>query len=244
MTKNTETGYAVSIANFNELVQYCQSLGASYNPAIAELKLAALQQYASDAEAQLTTVHSASAAYKDNIAQRAELYKDLNALTTRVRNAVQIYDILPQIQQQVVTFTKKLQGISSRKKATAESPDPDATTAATDPKTISTSQTSFEQRLNTLDKIVQTLANQPQYQPNEPDLQVTSLAALVQDIRTLNARVAASEITRKTALVILQKLLRDDDTSLRKLTAKVKLYVKSVFGSQSTECARLRKIAV
>lgn len=244
MTKNTETGYAVSIANFNELVQHCQSFGTSYNPAIAELRLADLQRYASNAEAQLTTVHAANAAHKDNIAQRAALYKDLNALTTRLRNAVQVYDILPQIQQQVVTFTKKLQGISSRKKATAESPDPDATTVATEPKTISTYQTSFEQRVNTLDKIVQTLANQPQYQPNEPDLQVTSLAALVQDIRTLNIRTAASEITQKTALVTLQNLLHNDDTSLRKLTAKVKLYTKSVFGSQSTECARLRKIAV
>lgn len=244
MAKISETGYAVSIANFKELVQHCQSFGNNYNPSVPELQLTNLQNYAATAESQLTTANTANASYKDNIAQRAVLYKHLDALATRLRNAIQIYNVLPQVQQQIINFTKKIQGTSTRKKTNTPSLDATGTNDATDPKTISTSQTSFEQRLNTLDKIVQTLSNQPQYNPNETDLQVNTLATLVQNLRSLNDNALTAEIDKKTATLTLRNLLYNEDTSLKKVAAKIKMYIKSVFGSKSAEYSRISKVKV
>jgi hypothetical protein len=51
---------------------------------------------------------------------------------------------------------------------------------------ISSSQLSFDNRIDNLDKLINLLGSIPEYNPNETELQVASLTTLLEDLRTKN----------------------------------------------------------
>jgi hypothetical protein len=72
---------------------------------------------------------------------------------------------------------------------------------------ISSSQMSFDSRLDNFDKLIKLLSSIPAYAPNEPDLKVEALTALYNDLKAKNMAVINAETPLSTARIARNEVL-------------------------------------
>jgi hypothetical protein len=200
MKNVSETGHAKNLAKFDELVSFVSAYGTDYNPTKSSLNLEALQTLLSESRLTLSAVNLALPAYSNVIAARDVAFKPLNKLVTRVMNALKAVDTSLQVDDNVRTLSRKIQGVRAKAKSTDEEKE---ALAAEGKKLveISSSQTSFDFRLENFDKLIKLLSSIPLYAPNETDLKVTSLTAMHQDMVSKNAAVIAASMPLSNARI-------------------------------------------
>ncbi len=228
MSKVYETGHAKNVANFEILISFVSGYGAVYNPSRASIQLAALQATAAAASTAMNQVNTSLAANNNAIATRAITFEPLKKLSTKMANALKATDTITPVIANMVTLNRKMQGKRASAKPTVEG---DATQS---PSTqISASQQSFDSVLDTFQKQVELLDSIPQYTPNEPELQVSTLQALYISLKTQNAAVIASQANLSNGRLARNETMYHAETGLIATAADTKNYVKSVFGASS-----------
>ncbi len=185
MASTSETGHAKNVANFETLISFCSGYGASYNPSKAAIKLPALNTLLTNAKASLTAINAGLPASTNAINAREIVFAPLFKLITRVVSAVDSSDVPKQVVKDVKTIARKLQGKRAAAKPDSVPDDPN-TPENESKKSNSSSQLSFDNRIENLDKLIQLLASQPGYAPNETDLQVASLTTLLANMQATN----------------------------------------------------------
>lgn len=234
MAKNSETGHAINVANFRDLITICTKHGERYKPAKDTLKLEALNTLYTDANAAINNVNAKAAAASQATANRDNLFEPLSKLITRIYNAFQTTNASQNDINNLRTVVRKLQG--RRAKAIVPPPmPPEGETAPTPPKTISVSQMSFKSRIENLDRLIEILIAEPSYKPNETELQVANIQSLKTELQ--NADIACTEANTdlQNARIARNNILYKDPINLVKTANEVKTYIKSVFGVNSPE---------
>jgi hypothetical protein len=234
MASTSEIGHAKNVANFEALITYITSLGAAYNPSRVAIKLAALQTQLTSAKASITAINAAFPAYSNAVAAREAAFVPLGKLVTRVGNALKATDASPQVIDNAKTIIRKLQGYRAKQKKTEPVPA-NAEATATEPKTISISQLSFDNRLDNFDKLIKLVASIPQYAPNEADLKVTALTSVHTDLKTKNLAVITAEAPLINARIARNVVLYATITGVFDISADVKVYIKSIYGATSEQ---------
>jgi hypothetical protein len=234
MASTSETGHAKNVANFEDLISFCTGYGASYNPSKAAIKLPALITVQTAAKTALANINSILPPYNNAIGEREAAFEPLSKLITRVVNATEATDLTKQAKEEVKTIARKLQGKRATPKKEEVAPNPENPTEET-PKSISASQMSFDQRIENLDKLVQVLAAQPSYTPNEADLSTAGLTTLLASLRTNNTTAVNTFTPVSNARINRNNILYAQGTGLVDLAGDVKSYVKSVFGATSPQ---------
>lgn len=233
-----ETGHAKNVANFQDLISFTTGYGAAYNPANPAIALAALNAKHTAATADLTAVNTALAAWVTAVNAREALFEPFSRFVTRVMNAVQASAVPPEVIADVRTIVRKLTG-SRAKPAIADDP---ATPEDESQASHSASQMSFDSRIENFDKLIQLLAAQAAYTPNEPDLQATGLTGLPvlhASMQAANLAVVNAYTALSNARIARDKELYQPTTGLVDLAFAVKNYVKSLFGAASPEFQQL-----
>lgn len=177
MASTSETGHAKNVANFEKLVAETTAFGENFNPSKATLKLTALNTQLATARAAIAAVNSAEPAYKNAVSARDAAFAPLGKLITRINNALKASDTTVQEDESALTLVRKLQG----RRATAKKTEDEKQAAAAEGKEIvqiSSSQMSYDSRLDNFDKLIKLLSSIPAYAPNEADLKVEALTAL------------------------------------------------------------------
>ena len=107
---------------------------------------------------------------------------------------------------------------------------------------ISSSQLSYDNRLDNLDKLIKYLANVTEYTPNEDDLKITALKDVYTDLEEKNK--AAKEIGEPltNARIARNKILYTPKTGLVDTALAVKKYILSVFGAATPEYKQVSKL--
>ena len=100
---------------------------------------------------------------------------------------------------------------------------------------ISSSQLSFDSRIDNLDKLIKLLTSVTAYAPNEADLKVTALTTLLTDLKAKNTAVITAEAPLVNARIARNDVLYKAGTGLVDTSVDVKTYVKSVFGATSPQ---------
>ena len=241
MSSTSETGHAKNVANFQDLISFCNGYGASYNPNKASITLAALGTKQTDAITALAAVNTNIPASTNAINQREILFNPLNKLITRVLNAVAASDVSKQVIDDVKTIARKLQG----KRATPKIPtiiDDPTTPANESQKSISASQMSFDQRIQNMDKLIQLLTSLPGYKPNEPELSIAALTTLFNNMIAANTAAINAYTPLSNARIERNKILYNEITGLVTVAANVKTYIKSLFGATSPQYSQVNKL--
>ena len=241
MASTSETGHAKNVANFNELIAFITGYGATYNPTKSSIKLTALQDLALEAKASIDTVNSALPAYSNAVSAREAAFEPLSKLTTRVMNAVKATDTTQQVDESARTLVRKIQG----KRATAKTTEAEKAAATAEGKDIkekSSSQMSYDNRLDNLDKLIQLLSSIPLYTPNEAELKVASLKNLYTDLKTKNTAVINATTTLSNARISRNETLYKADIGLVDTALDVKTYIKSLFGATSPQYKQISKL--
>ncbi len=241
MTSTSETGHAKNVANYERLIAEVTALGVTYNPAKANLKLPALNTQLTAAKAAVTAVNAAEPAYKIASNARDASFAPVLKTCTRVINALKASDTSDQTKADAMTLIRKLRGT----RATAKKTEAEKSAAAAGGKAIvevSSSQMSFDSRLDNLDKLIKLLASVAAYAPNEADLKVTALTTVYNDLKTRHSAVTAAEMPLVNARIARNDVLYKPLTGLVDTSVDVKTYIKSVFGASGPQYKQVTKL--
>lgn len=242
MAKNSETGHAKNVANLESLISVITGFGSVYNPSRQSIVLPALSTLFQNAKNALSLVNSASGRNSIAVAARNDGFKPLSSLATRILNALRSSGSTKQINDAAQSLVRKIQGRRATPKLTEE--EKAALTAdGIERKEISSSQMSFDNRLENLDKLIQLLSEVPQYAPNETDLQVSTLTNYYNKLKEANAAVLATENQISNARLSRNEILYKPDSGLVDTAAAVKMYVKSLFGATSPQYKQVSGLA-
>jgi len=225
MASTSETGHAKNVANFKDLIAVCTGLGAAYNPGKASIKPDALNSKFNAADESIKNLNRLSPVLTNAVNEREKLFAPLRQLAARINSAVASSDAPANALADVKTFTRKLQG----RRAVPKKDNPEGAG------NISVSQLSYDSRLENLGKLTELLGSLPGYTPNEPELAVAGLRALLLDLEKANTDVMNSITPVANARAVRNTELYHLQTGLIKVAADVKAYIKSVFTMKSPQ---------
>ena len=229
MASTSEVGHAKNVANFQDLIEFVTGYGATYNPSKNSLKLPQLVALKATAETKLTDVISKNTNYNNKVNERMVAFSNLKSLSTRLVNALQTTDATTQTINDAKTFNRKMQG----KKASASQTPTDPNAPA--PKTISTSQQSYDQLIQHLAGLKSVLEEESSYTPNETDLQVATIDAKIADLTAKNTAVSTAYTNISNSRISRNETLYTSDNGIFETASEVKKYIKSVFGASSPQ---------
>lgn len=241
MASTSETGHQKNVANFDELISFATGYREAYNPSKASIKIDALKTLSAQAKAAINAVSAAEPAYKSAVAAREVAFEPLSKLTTRVMNSIKATDTTEQVDENARTLARKIQGV----RATAKKTEDEKKALAEKGKEvveISTSQMSYDSRLDNFFKLIQLLSSVPEYNPNEKELKIEHLNTILDDLKAKNAAVVESTIPVSNARISRNEILYKENTGLCDVAMDVKTYIKSVFGATSPQYKQISKL--
>jgi hypothetical protein len=241
MTTFSEKGHAKNVANLGTMISFATGFGTGYNPSKQSITLPALYSLREEAQKSLVSLNTLHNNWSVAVEVQQHRFEGLNVLLTRILNSVESGDVSPAVRAGVKALNKKLQGTRIRKHATAPSVHATENPEEKLP-TISTSRLSADSRMENFEKLTQLLMEQPGYHPNEPDLQLSALQAMLADFKKNNEAVKTAQMLLSNARISRNKLFYDRETGLVKVGLDVKKYVKSVFGATSPEYTQVSGI--
>ena len=180
-------------------------------------------------------------AYKNAVSAREAAFAPLAKLITRVNNSLKASNSSSQVDDSAMSLVRKLQGRRSTPKMTEE----EKKTAEAEGKAvneISSSQMSFDSRLDNFDKLIKLLATEPEYSPNEADLKIESLTTYYNDLSTKNTAVINAAVPLNNARISRDQVLYTPLSGIVDISVDVKTYVKSIFGATSPQYKLISKL--
>ena len=241
MASTSETGHAKNVANFDLIIADVTSYGTTYNPSKASLKIPALTTLSTASKNAVNAVSAAEPALKLAKDARDAAFKPFSGLVTKVINALKATDTTVQVDETAQTLVRKLQGRRATPKKTEEQKKA-AAAAGEEIVEVSSSQMSFDSRIDNFDKLIKLLTSVPQYTPNEAELKLTALTAYLTDLKTKNQAVITAEVPLNNARIARNDTLYKKDTGMVDVALDVKTYIKSVFGATSPQYKKISGI--
>lgn len=242
MASTSEQGHAKNVANFEDLISFCQGYGATYNPTLNAIKVANMNTLKTSASTTLTSAISAYHAFKNASNSREIVFEPVKKLTTKIMGAVQACGATEQTIKDALTINRKMQGKRAKaiKAETSTAinaiPNPnDPPTELPDPKQISVSQQSYDSIIEHFEKLISLLTTITAYNPNENELKITALNTLLTSMKTSNTAVINAYTTWSNARIVRNDLLYKKVTGLVDIALECKAYVKSIFGASSSQ---------
>jgi len=236
MASTSEVGHAKNVANFQDLIAFVNGYGATYNPSKNSLQLPQLEALYNQASISLDGVVNKNTEYNNVVNERIEAFSDLRPLSTRLVNALDTTNASDEKVEDAKGFNRKIQGKRASKIETPVDPNQPA------PKTISSSQQSYDQMIQHFEGMISVLASEPSYTPNETELQVATLQTKLQTLKDTNAQVSKAYAEVSNSRLERNKILYSVDNGLVDTAGEVKQYVKSVYGASSPEFGQIKGI--
>lgn len=241
MNQISETGHAMNVTNFESLLTYIDSLGNLYNPSRECIKREALQTLLDNTHESMNTLYNAQSKYRLAVDERFAAFQPLNKLVTRVSNALKASDSSVQTDESVKTIIRKIQGKRAKPIKVSDHIDPE-TNEITEIKHISTSQMSYDSRLENFDWLIIFLSKIPEYTPNEEELKIESLKAIYTDLKAKNYLVLTTLSYLESERSQRNKMLYQPLTGIVDISIDIKNYIKSLFGATSHQYKQISKL--
>ena len=233
MSNQSEVGHAKNVANFFLLIQEIKQFGASYNPSNSDLLITNLETKHQTAEAAQQTLNSALPTFNASTNSRHDAFGTLSSTVTRSLGMLRASGASAAKVKNAEQWAKKLRGMGKSKAAIAAS-----TTG-----TISTSQQSFDMKIDLFDKYLAELESEPKYAPNEVDLTTVSLRNLHQTIDIANKAIKTAAPLVSFARDTRNTVLYNDTDGLVLLSKQIKEYVKAIYGFTNVNYKKVSGIA-
>lgn len=232
-----ETGHARNVAHFEDLISYCESFGAAYNPTRPDLSVASLNTLLAAANEALQRVAASRAALAAAVNTRQAAFAPLRPLATRIINALDASVASPALVRDARTLVRKISGRRAKALSVPEGAPP-----PTPETTVSVSQQSYDQLIAHFRNLIELLATEPAYAPNESDLRIPALQSLADALQAANAAVADAYAALQNNLIHRNNVLYTQPGALVPIAADVKRYVSSLFGASSPQFRNVSKI--
>jgi hypothetical protein len=237
MPSTSETGHAKNVTHFEQLISFCNGFGGNYNPSKATLTIPEITNLHATAQTELQNVINLTVDYNNVVNTRAITFEPIRKLATRLVNAFIVTDATTEMVKDAKTINRKIQGKRAKEIVTPTDPNTPA------PNTISTSQQSYDQLIEHFSKLITLLKSEPSYNPNEADLRIPTLEALLAKYREDNTNVMNAYTQVSNARISRDVILYKEKTGLVDTALEVRAYVKSVFGATSDQYTQVKNLA-
>ncbi len=242
MAKNNETGHAKNVANFAPFISTCKTFGVKFNPVKVALTTAKMELQLKAAQKMMNDLNGAHSAYTTAVTEREMGFNDLNVLVSSILGALESSDTPRGIIADAKSVIQKIKGTARSKKGSSAPAGSNAGGTTTPAKNHASAKKSFDNRLESLDKLIALLSSNANYKPNEPELTVAG-------IKDMQASLIATHNIAEVAYINLTEmrtqrdhLLYLDADNLFDVSKAVKSYVRSVFKASSNESKQLTRL--
>lgn len=238
MPQQFETGHAKNLAILHSYNQFIANLGPAYNPPMASIKLTALETLYNSAKAVLDLHKLATETWKVQTNKREIAFGGLAAFSTRILGVLRSTNAPKQTIDDFSSLVGKIRGDGRRLSGAGSEPPVGGSTAETEnpaPRARSSSQRSYDQRIEHFSKMILLLKAVPDYTPTEPDLTIAGLEALYTDLFTANSNATKAEADVRTARTDRNSALYAEGTGVIDLVKKSKAYVLGIYGRNSEQ---------
>ncbi len=237
-----ETGHTINVANYKSQIAFNAAYGSKYAPTNDLIKLTNMQAHCKLCDDATVEASKQEGIFGQLTKQRQIIFQPLDTLSTQVINSFASLDLDDTIIEGAREYNRKIQGT----RATPLKPKKSKTTEITDnpevPTTISASQQSYDNLVQHFEDLINWVAAQSLYKPNEAELKVAALQTYLAKLKKANKDVTDAEPTYKNALQARDVLLYAETTGLVDVVLKSKKYVLSVFKSKSAEYKQVSSI--
>lgn len=236
MSSKVESGINTCVGHFDLLTNICESFGSQYSPVPENLRISALWLQSTKVKQSIAAVDSALPVFATAEGARKDKFALLSPLATRVQAAATVLGLPDAVLTLIKETVRKIRGERAHKPV-------DNTPEGEPKKHISVSQTSFNEQIEHLSRLIALVESQPAYAPTETELSVTSLTALRDAMRTTHQAAVVAEIPLTAARQERNRLLYAPKTGMMATGLAVKEYVKAVFGTSSQQYREVRPIS-
>lgn len=220
----SETGHAKNLANFNQIILYCEGI-LGYNPPNMELSVVNMRTLFDDTTASFANVDSILTSFSNAVDARQYAYEGLRKLSTRILASLIASGADDKRIDEFKTLNNKVQGRPPKTKTNENA----VLQEVSEP--TSNSQQSYDSLANFFRQMLEILRQTPEYAPNITDLTLANLTTFGDSLYSLNSDVASERIAYSNALKERNLLLYNNEDSIFERSKLVKSYVKSLLGT-------------
>ena len=219
-----------NVEAFGKLVGICTGYGEQYNPGQPNLQVESLTNLLEQARCVLLNVSVAKTGFENATNNREVAFDEIDKLASRILAELKSTDALQQTVADARAMVRKIKGHRSIVNRPALSSEKSVQPAEPTPVRTRINGTDFASIVYHFEKLLQTLANEPLYQPTVADLQVAILQEKLNNLRTQNASVITTATELGKARRERNAMLYNRQGSLHSTAMAVKQQVRAVFG--------------
>lgn len=250
----SETGHSKNLTGLEKVIIQCISLDTIYNPSKEELQIPYLQQLHAEGRVILDQLIDAVSEEDIAINNRKIVFADLAPLATRIVNALAANGAKVETINDAKGIQRKIQGAraskpneskgntTESKTTTDASETPNENGASTDPKQRSSSQQSFDLKIEHFTRLLALTQRELTYNPNESELQIGALQNRLAQMREANTRVLYASSAAETIRQKRDTVFYDEETGICARAQQIKMYVKSAVGATSAVFKQINRI--
>lgn len=226
MASNIETGHGVNISNFKLLLDKC-AVVPNYNPSNPDITIPSMTMRWQTADGAHQTVITAVSQSKDPINQRELLFKPHDKLITRTLNYFESTKANKSVKKDAKGLADKIRGFKTK---IPKLPD-----GTPDPAHVSQAHLSYVQRQLAFKQLIDLLAADPNYAPNESEVSIATLQGLHTSMKTANDNIGTIIAPVQSARVTRDNALYKAETGLVDIALACKDYIISLLGARKPE---------
>lgn len=238
MASTSEIGHAKNLASFQSLIVCVRDYGASYTTNNPDLQLPQLEALLVEAQNALSALIIKRSNYDISVNNRQNVFSGLKKLSTRIMSALQIARADKRLIDDAKSYHRKMHGRRAKTKVNMEE---QVTTAI--PNRYSVSQQSYIQLVQHFEGLISILNHVPIYNPSSPDLQLSNLNAMKMELDLKTQAVVATESQLINARILRDNILYKRQNALVEIGNAVKLEIRTLFGHNSEEFNKIKKIS-
>ncbi|MBL7871163.1 MAG: hypothetical protein JNM78_06095 [Cyclobacteriaceae bacterium] len=219
-----------NVEAFGKLVGICTGYGGSYNPGKPNLRMESLTELLANSREAVRQVSTAKTELENATNKREVAYINLKKLVSRIVFELRSSQVLPQTLADAYVAVRKIRGQVLKDRAPVASTANEVAVEVTRKRTYGSDYSSVVYHFQ---KLIQTLAAEPRYQPGITDLQVPSLQTTLSELRAINAAVLNAVVAWGKARRDRNELLYTNENSLIAIARAVRQQVRATFGHNS-----------
>ena len=240
----SETGHAKITANLGRLNVIANRNNSIYKATNPLIKISAISAAVADGDKCIAAVSPVEKSYNLSVNKRRDIFITLSPTVTASFNFLgSLSGVDKSLNKSANTLMKKIKG-TNRKADKADTSTAQTSTSLTSPTTTtpaptrkkhSVSQQSHDMKIKNFREYIDVLKLIPQYDPEETEIKIATLIALVDNLKTTNEKVDADYSPYATALNQRDTILYAPETGLVAIAKMMKNYLKSLTKISATD---------
>jgi hypothetical protein len=228
-----------NMQSLDKVIRICTGLGGTYNPGQQNLRVDALINLLNNASNADASVSKARSEFEIATNTREVMFDGVPKLAARILSELKSSNVLEQTVADARTITRKMTG----RKASRD-PVPSEPAAQEQAQKRRARGQAFISVANNFSKLLQNLKDEPNYNPNTPDLKVEALQILVDQLRAANNRVEDARVKYLNARIERNNVFYLAAGNVCDTTSAVKLKVQAICGRASETYMAVAKVRV